>query len=134
MNSQLQSIIQNLLAVIGGFLVLKGIDAGVIGQVSGIVLGLISIGWAIAQKNVNGGAILAVVGNIVTFVGGLLIAQGKLSNTDLATYSGLIIGLATSILDALHINTTAVAAAKIASLTSALSAKTAQNGIVPKKS
>lgn len=116
MNAQVQAILQNVLALVGGFLVLKGIDAGVIGQVSGIALAIVSIVWGITQKNVNGGAILSTVGNIVTFVGGLLVAKGTLSNGDLATYSGLIIALATSVLDALHINTTAVANAQIASL------------------
>ena len=109
MSTQIQSLIQNVLAVIAGYLVFKGLDSGIATEASGIVMGLVAVVWGIAQKDVNGGLIVSTVRNIVTFVGGLLVAKGKMSTTEVTTWIGLIVALASSILAALHIDQTAQA-------------------------
>lgn len=128
MNSTVQSIIQSVLALIGGYLVMRGIDPTTVTTVTGIVLGLVSVVWGgIAAKSVNGNAVITIVSNIGTFVGGILVANGKLSTANAQTYIGLIVSLATAILGAFHISTASTA------FTTANAAKNApKNGQVTK--
>ena len=127
MSSTIQSLVQSLLALVGGYLVMRGVDATVVSTAIGIVLGIVSVVWGIISHNPNGNSILSVVTNLSTFVAGILVANGKLSTTNAQTYIGLIVGLAASILSAFHISTTA------ASVAAANAAKSApKNGQVTK--
>jgi hypothetical protein len=112
MNATVQSLIQSVLALLGGYLIIRGFDPTSVSTVSGIVMGLVSVIWGgIAAKAVNGNAVITIVTNIATFVGGILVANGKLSTANAQTYIGLIVALAGSILGALHISTAAATAA-----------------------
>ena len=103
MNSTVQSIFQSLLAAIGGFLVLKGVSDTVVAQGAGVAMGVASVVWGIIEKQANGNAIISAATNVVTFVGGILIAAGRASSSSVALWSGVVTSLVTVILNVFHI-------------------------------
>lgn len=115
MSDQLKNVIQSLLAAIGGFLVMKGVNSGLVETGSGVVLGLISVIWAIVGKTATTNSIVLALQQALTFVGGILIADGKWSATQLNTWVGIVTTVVPAILGYFHIGIATTTSTTIAS-------------------
>jgi len=100
------SIVRHLLSAIGGYLVIKGIDNGLITQGSGVLLGLVSVIWSIVDKSATIDGVQGALRQVATFVGGIFIAKGKLDPTQLDSYLGLLTAVIPFILSRLGVKTT----------------------------
>lgn len=97
------SIIRHILSAVGGFLVIKGIDSGMIATGSGILLGLISVVWSVVDKTATVSAVEGALRQVATFIGGIFIAKGKLDPTQLDSYLGLLTAIIPFILSRLGV-------------------------------
>ena len=93
---QIYAIIRLLLSALGSYLLghnLFGntIDNSILTQITGCVLGLVSVIWSIAEKNVLTEQIEGAVRQSITFIGGLLVSSGKLSAASLDSWLGILV-------------------------------------------
>jgi hypothetical protein len=93
MNEQVQSVIRHILAALGGYLVIKGLDSSLIETGGGIVATIIALVWSFKAKSATQSQVAGVLRQVVTFIGGIFIAKGKLSPEQLETYLGVIAAL-----------------------------------------
>lgn len=92
--AQVLGIAQSVLTALGGFLVAKGItDSATITTGIGVVSGLVGLIWAFKDKTADVSTTEETIRQVGAFVGGLFIAQGKLSIAQLNTWLGLISAL-----------------------------------------
>jgi len=97
------SILRHVIGLLGAFLIGQtlfgtAIDHSIWETVTGIFLSVGSVVWSIADKTATIEMVQGVVRQVITFLGGLLIASGKLSEE---TFK-LILGLATAMLPVLQ--------------------------------
>jgi len=97
------SIVRHILSAIGGYLVIKGIDSGLVATGSGITLGLVSVIWSIVDKSATVDAVQGALRQVATFVGGIFIAKGKLDPKQLDSYLGLLTAVIPFILSRLGV-------------------------------
>jgi len=91
---QVISIVRHVLSVIGGLLLAYGIGQEVLfANVTGVVLGLISLVWSIKDKTATISQIGGVIRQTLTFVGGFLILKGILTPEKLEATIGAIVAL-----------------------------------------
>lgn len=97
--AQVLGIVQSVLTAVGGFLVAKGItDSATITTGVGVVLGLVGMIWSFVDKTADVSTTEETLRQAGAFIGGLFIAQGKLSVVQLNTWLGLISALVPVIL------------------------------------
>lgn len=89
---QVISIVRHVLSVVGGLLLAYGIGQEVLfANISGVVLGLVSLIWSIKEKSATLSQAGGVIRQVLTFVGGFLIAKGVLTPEKLeATIGGIV--------------------------------------------
>lgn len=89
---QVISIVRHVLSVVGGLLLAYGVaQDSLITNVSGVVLGLVSIIWSIKDKTATLDQISGVIRQVLTFAGGFLVLKGVLTPEKLeATIGGVI--------------------------------------------
>lgn len=97
------SLLRSILTVAGSYLLGKNllgnsIDSTLWQEVVGAVLSLVGTVWGIVQKTATVDAISSGVRSLAIFIGGLLVASGKLSSGALDSWLGLVTTLVMVIL------------------------------------
>lgn len=97
--SNLFGIIRAILSVAGAFLLGKNlfgqpIDESLWQEITGVIMGLIAMVWTFMDKTITLEGFQGILRQSITFIGGLLVASGKLSAEALATWLGIILALA----------------------------------------
>jgi hypothetical protein len=97
MNTKIQftSIIRTLLTAVGSFLIGRTIfgehiDDETLQTITGIVLTLFSTVWGILDKTATIEMVQSALRQVITFIGGFLIAAGKLTNNNLEAILAII--------------------------------------------
>lgn len=91
---QVISIVRHVLSVIGGVLLAYGIGQEVLfANITGVVLGLISLVWSIKYKTATISMVSGVIRQVLTFVGGFLVLKGILTPEKLEAAIGGIVAL-----------------------------------------
>lgn len=88
-------VIRSVLSVAGAFLLGKNLFGTAIDEstwqvILGIVMGLVGMAWSIVDKTATLEMVQGAIRQGLTFVGGLLVASGKLSAANLETWLGII--------------------------------------------
>lgn len=106
--SQVLGIIQSVLSAVGGFLVAKGVTDSVTTTTGiGALIGLIGMVWAFVDKTATATSTEEALKQAGSFIGGLFIAQGKLSIDQLNTWLGLLSALVPTVLSIISRGTSA---------------------------
>jgi hypothetical protein len=98
MSDTLKSAIRHILNAAGAFLIGKSlfgtaIDESMWQTIIGIIMAIISVVWSIKDKTANIESVQGVVRQVITFVGGLLVARGWLKAETLVTILSLALAL-----------------------------------------
>lgn len=103
MSQQTQSVIRAFLMAIGAFLIghhvfTTTIDASLWDTFTGIALAAVTLVWGVLQKTTGQDQIIAFVKQLAVFVGGFLVAAGKLSADQLNTWLGIVTAILSTVL------------------------------------
>lgn len=89
------ALIRNLLTIAGGYIIGKSffgtaVDDNTWQGIIGIVIALVGVVWSILDKTLGIEQLQGAIRHIVSVVGGILIASGKLTAERLDTWLGII--------------------------------------------
>lgn len=92
---QISSILRTLLTAVGSFLVGKvvfghNVDDAILQTCSGIIMAVFSTVWGVLDKTASIEMIQSTVRQVITFIGGFMIAAGKLTNNNMEAILALI--------------------------------------------
>lgn len=101
--ANLSGIIRTVLSLLGAYLLGKNIygieaTAELWQEATGVIMGVIAIIWSIRSKEATIEMLQGTMRQVLTFIGGLFVAKGKISAETLT----LVIGLAAAILPPLY--------------------------------
>lgn len=92
---QILSLIRAALSAFGGqllgkYLLGNAIDQNVYQGILGSLMGAIAMIWSLYDKTATIESIMGIVRQIITFIGGLLVASGRVSAESLTTVLGIL--------------------------------------------
>lgn len=95
-NISITGVIRNILTAVGGYLLGKNlfglaVNESLWQELTGVIMGIISVIWSIKEKNVTIEMFQGVIRNTVGFLGGIFVGFGKITGDTLALVLALIV-------------------------------------------